>query len=101
MTALSLFIASSLGAFGRVGRVLSVDSPFLLICCGLNVEGSRGWGRFVGGSRGAFGGVLQRCLDSSLSVVVGTLVSAWGAGSFCGGVSRVGEASTLFFSFVF
>ena len=74
--------------------MLNVASPFLLICCGLNVEGSRGWGRFVEGSRGAFGGVLQRCLDSSLSVVVGSSAFVWGVGSFCGAVSEVGVVST-------
>ena len=97
----SLSIASSLGGPGRVGGVLDVTSPFLLTCCGLGVEDSRGCCRLVEGFGSAFGGGLLGFLDSSLSVVVGTLASAWGAGSFCGGVFRVGEAFTLFPSFVF
>ena len=84
-----------------MGGVLDATSPFLSTCCGLGVEGSWGCCRLVEGSVGAFGGGLLGFLDSSLSVVVGKLASAWGIGSFCGGVFRVGEAFTLFFSFVF
>ena len=81
--------------------MLDVTSPFLSTCYGLSVEDSRGCCRLVEGSMGAFGGGLLGFLDSSLSVVVGTLASAWGAGSFRGGVFGVGEAFTSFFSFVF
>ena len=81
--------------------MLNVTSPFLSTCCGLGVEDSRGWCRLVEGSKGAFGGGLLGFLDSSLSVVVGKLASAWGVGSFRGGVFGVGEAFTSFFSSVF
>ena len=84
-----------------MGGVLDATSPFLSTCCGLGVEGSRGYCRLVEGSVGAFGGGLLGFLDSSLSVVVGKLASAWGVGSFCDGVFRVDEAFTLFSSFVF
>ena len=81
--------------------MLDDTSPFLLTCCGLGVEGSRGCCRLVEGSVGAFGGGLLGFLDSSLSVVIGKLASAWGVGSFRDGVFRVGEAFALFSSFVF
>ena len=81
--------------------MLNVTSPFLLTCCGLGVEDSRGCCRLVEGSVGAFGGGLLGFLDSSLTVVVEKLVSAWGVGSFRDGVFRVGEAFTLFPSFMF
>ena len=84
-----------------MGGVLDVTSPFLSTCCGLGVEGSRGCCRLVEGSVGAFGGGLLGFLDSSLTVVVEKLASAWGVGSFRDGVFWVGEAFTLFSSFVF
>ena len=84
-----------------MGGVIDATSPFLLTCCGLGVEDSRGCCRLVEGSVGAFGGGLLGFLDSLLSVVVGKLASAWGVGSFRDGVFRVGEAFTLFSSFVF
>ena len=76
-------------------------SPFLSTCCGLGMEDCWGCCRLVEGSVGAFGGGLLGFLDSSLSVVVGKLASAWGVGSFRDGVLRVGEAFSLFSSFVF
>ena len=81
--------------------VLDATSPFLLTCCGLGVEGSRGCCRLVEGSVGAFGGGLLGFLDSSLTVVVEKLASVWGVGSFCDGAFRVGEAFALSPSFVF
>ena len=81
--------------------MLDVTSPFLSTCCGLGVEDARGWCRLVEGSEGAFGGGLLGFLDLSLSVVAGKLASAWGFGSFRGGVFRVGEAFATFSPFVF
>ena len=84
-----------------MGGVLGATPSFLSTCCGLGVEGSRGCCGLVDGSVGAFGGGLLGFLDLSLSVVAGKLASAWGFGSFRGGVFRVGEAFATFSPFVF
>ena len=81
--------------------MLDTTPSFLSTCCGLGVEGFRGCCGLVDGSVGAFGGGLLGFLDLSLSVVAGKLASAWGFGSFRGGVFRVGEAFATFSPFVF
>ena len=96
-----LSVTSSLESPWSVGGVLDGTSPFVLACCGLGMEGCRGCCRHAEGSVGAFGGGLLGFLDSSLSVVVGKLASAWGVGSFRDGVFRVGEAFATFSTFVF
>ena len=96
-----LSIMSSLESPWSAGGVLDSTSPLDSACFGLGLEGCRGCCRPAEGSVGAFGGGLLEFLDSSLTVVVGKLSSAWRVGSFCDGVFRVGEAFTLFPSFMF
>ena len=75
-----------------MGEVLNVASPSPLACCRLDVAGSGGWGSIVRESRGAFGGVLRRCLDSPHSVVVALSAVTGGVGFSRGAVSELGGA---------